>query len=199
MDDADNAGDVLFFATPSDFRKWLDNNHDKLDEQWVGYYKKASGIASITWPESVDQALCYGWIDGLRKSIDDKRYKIRFTPRRPDSIWSAVNLKRIEELIALSLVEPPGLAIYEQRDIEKIKKYSYERQTVAFDQAFLTRLKSNTAAWKFFQALPPSAKKQTIWWVMSAKREETRQRRFDKLLECSENGQRIPQLRRPGK
>ena len=150
--------DVTFFPTPEDFRKWLAENHDQHNELWVGYYKKATKLPSITWPESVDEALCYGWIDGLRKSIDDKSYKIRFTPRRPNSIWSAVNLKRIKELIAEGRIQKAGMAIYEQRNPEKAEIYAYERKNIKLSKEYAAQIKANPKAWAYFEALPPSAK-----------------------------------------
>ncbi len=185
-----------FFPTQKDFRQWLEEHHDKVDELWVGYYKKATGTPSITWPESVDEALCFGWIDGIRKSIDEASYKIRFTPRRPGSLWSAVNLKRVAELIELDLMRPAGTAVFEKRDVKKIERYSYERESVRINPGYEKKIKENPEAWAFFQKLPPSAKKATVWWLMSAKREETRLRRLDVLIQCSQEGQRIPSLRR---
>ena len=185
-----------FFKKPSEFRKWLDKNHDREKELWVGFYKKASKIPSITWPESVDEALCYGWIDGIRKSIDDVSYKIRFTPRRPTSIWSAVNIERMEELKSLGLVKAPGLAAFDERQVERSKIYTYERANVVLDQEYEKKIKANKKAWAFFEALAPSYKKNSIHWVMSAKKEETRLRRLEILIKSSEEGQKIPQLRK---
>ncbi len=125
----------IFFAAPADFRAWLAANHATAGELWVGFYKKATGRPSITWPESVDQALCYGWIDGLRKSLGDESYAIRFTPRRPGSNWSAVNLKRVAELIELGQMQPAGLAVYDGRDPAKAEQYAYERNHAALDAA----------------------------------------------------------------
>ena len=185
-----------FFPTPEDFRKWLKDNHDKEEVLWVGYYKKATGIPSMTWPESVDQALCYGWIDGLRKSVDEKRYKIRFTPRRPTSVWSAVNIKKMEELTQAGLMQPAGLAIYAKRKDKKSRGYSYEQNEVELAPEYESKIKENVTAWTFFENLAPSYKKASIRWVMSAKREETRLRRLRILIESSEEQQKIPQLRR---
>lgn len=186
--------EVLFFPTPADFRKWLAENHEILQEQWVGYYKKASGVPSITWPESVDEALCFGWIDGLRKTIDDKRYKIRFTPRKPRSNWSAVNIKRIEELKQLGLVQPAGLAAYEKFKDGKSAQYSYEQKNPELNPAYLEKIKEHPNAWQYFEALAPSYKRASVWFVMSAKREETRLRRLNILIESSAKGEKIPML-----
>lgn len=144
----------------------------------------------------MDQALCYGWIDGLRKSVDDQRYKIRFTPRRPDSNWSAVNIKKMKELTEKGLMQPAGLAIYEKRTENKSEVYSYEQKKVKLDPAFEAKIKANPKAWAFYEALAPSYKKASIRWVMSAKRAETRQRRLKILIQSSEEQQKIPQLRR---
>jgi uncharacterized protein YdeI (YjbR/CyaY-like superfamily) len=178
---------IRFFKTQNDFRKWLEKNYNKKDEIWVGYYKKKSGKASIDWPQSVDEALCFGWIDGLRKSINTESYKIRFTPRKPGSIWSAVNLKRAKELILLGLMQPSGLKVFNNKDEKKINRYSFERENVKLDKEYEKRFKSNKKAWEFFQSMAPSYKKTTLWWVMSAKREETRLKRSKILIECSES------------
>lgn len=185
----------IFFSTPEDFRKWLEKHHEKEELLWVGYYKKATGIPSMTWSESVDQALCFGWIDGLRKSVDNKRYKIRFTPRRPTSNWSAVNIKKMEALTKAGLMRPEGLAAYAKRKAEKSKIYSYEQDEVVLDPAYKSKIKAHPKAWQYFDQLAPSYKKASIRWVMSAKREETRLRRLRILIESSEGQQKIPQLR----
>lgn len=185
--------EAKFFASQSEFRDWLSKNHDKVDELWVGYYKKATGIASITWPESVDEALCHGWIDGLRKSIDKKRYRIRFTPRRPHSNWSDVNVKRVAELKKLGKMKPAGLRAFENRK-QRTTPYSYERDDVALSKEFEEELRSNDKAWAYFHALAPSYKKMSIHWVMSAKREETRRRRLGILIDSSAKGEKIPPL-----
>ncbi len=187
---------ITFFATQYDFRNWLKDNHDKAEAVWVGYYKKASGKPSMTWSESVDQAICYGWIDGIRKSIDDISYKIRFTPRKPGSVWSAVNIRKVEELTKNGLMQPAGIAAYDKRSVEKSKIYSYEQKNASLPEAYEAKIKANKNAWTFFRALAPSYKKASIWYVVSAKKEETRLRRLDILIESSENGEKIPPLRR---
>jgi uncharacterized protein YdeI (YjbR/CyaY-like superfamily) len=186
----------IYFLTPEDFRAWLSEDHGSVEELWVGYYRKATGTPSITWPESVDEALCYGWIDGLRKSVDGERYKIRFTPRRETSVWSAVNLKRMKELIVLGRVAPGGLAIYEARDPAQGEGYSFEQLKAALPAAQKGTFQANAKAWAFFQSQPPGYRKQATWWVVSAKREETRARRLVTLLADSEAGVRIKQFRR---
>lgn len=180
-----------FFKTPPDFRKWLDANHAKSKELWVGFYKKNSGKPSIDWPESVDEALCFGWIDGVRKSIDEECYKIRFSPRKPSSIWSAVNNRNVERLIKEKRMQPAGLKAYEARKEYRSGIYSYEQRSPELVEPYLGKLKRNKAAWKFFQAQPPSYRKMMNWWVVSAKQEETRLKRLDKLIEESAQGRRM--------
>lgn len=184
-----------FFKDSQTFRKWLEQNHETKAEQWVGFYKKATGKASITWPESVDQALCYGWIDGLRKKIDESSYMIRFTPRKKDSHWSQVNLKKIEALKKQGLMQPAGLEIFKARDQRKIAGVSYERKQVKLAPAYLKQFKSQHLAWADFEGRRPSYKKQCIWWVMSAKKKETQLSRLAQLIDCSAKGEKIPPLR----
>ena len=184
----------LFFSTPEDFRKWLAANHNISKEQWIGYYKKATGKASITWPESVDQALCFGWIDGLRKKIDEERYMIRFTPRKPRSHWSAVNVKRVEELKKQELMQPSGLAAFAKKEKNKTAQTGYEQKKVVLSESYAQQITANSKAWEYYQQLRPYTRKTTDWWVMSAKREETRKRRLNTLIECCERGEKIPQF-----
>ncbi len=164
-----------FFKTPEAFRKWLTAYHANAKELWVGFYKKGSGRASITWPESVDEALCFGWIDGIRKSIDEDSYKIRFTPRRSGSVWSAVNIRNVEKL---NKENRSGIYSYEQRSADLVEPY-------------LGKLKRNKPAWKFFEAQPPSYRKLMNWWVVSAKKEETRLKRLDQLIDASAQQRRL--------
>jgi len=190
--------DPTFFPAPEDFRAWLEDNHASEAELWVGFYKVATGRPSITWPESVDEALCFGWIDGLRKKLDDESYVIRFTPRKPTSNWSAKNLSRIEELISEGRVRPAGLAIYQARDPDRSKVYSFERRKEAkLDADQEARFRADEAAWEFFQSQPPGYRRTAIHWVISAKREATRTRRLGILIEDSAAGRRIAPLRRP--
>ncbi|MEQ9467619.1 MAG: YdeI/OmpD-associated family protein [Ekhidna sp.] len=185
-----------FFPTPNDFRNWLKENHELETELWVGYYKKATGKPSITWPESVDQALCFGWIDGIRKKYDAEAYQVRFTPRKPTSHWSHVNIKRMEELKKANLVTPAGLAAYAQRDPKNTGQASFEQKNVALSAPFEKQLKANKKAWDYFNnQLAPSYRKQSIHWVMSAKREETREKRFQTLLDCSTEQTKVPPLK----
>ena len=184
-----------FFKDQKFFRKWLAKYHQTKNEQWVGYYKKGSGKASMTWSESVDQALCYGWIDGLRKSIDDISYMVRFTPRKKGSHWSLVNLKKVDELKKLGLMEPAGMAIFEARDRKKVALAAHEQKQVTLDPAYLKELKSNPAAWQDFESRTASYRKQCIWWVMSAKKKETQLSRLATLIICCAEGKKVPPLR----
>jgi uncharacterized protein YdeI (YjbR/CyaY-like superfamily) len=184
--------DPLFFATPDELRAWFAANHTSTAEMWLGYYKKDSGKASVTWPESVDQALCFGWIDGLRKSIDGESYKIRFTPRKSNSTWSAVNIQRVAELTEQGLMQPAGLAAFEKRKAENSVIYSYEQSSESsLPDEYLHQLQANEAVWAFFQAQTPSYQKGAIHWVMSAKKEETRLKRLATLIDDSQQGQFI--------
>ena len=191
--------DPTFFATPSEFRAWLEENHARIPELSVGFYKTGSGRPSITWPEAVDQALCFGWIDGARRGIDDVSYKIRFTPRKTRSFWSAVNIKRVGELAALGQMTTAGTRAFEQRAGERSGVYSYEQsKTVRLDDAYELRFRANEQAWSFFTSQPPWYQRAAIWWVVSAKREETRLRRLAALIEDSERGRTVGPLTRPG-
>jgi len=187
----------IFFKTQSAFRAWLEKNHATKKELLVGFYKKSSGRPSITWPEAVDEALCFGWIDGVRKSIDEARYTIRFTPRTARSVWSAVNIKRAKELKKQGLMHPAGIAAFARRSEEQSRIYSYERKRAALDPAFEQRFRANKRAWAFFESQPPSYKKAAVWWVVSAKREETKLRRLDALIDHSGRRERVPPLTPP--
>lgn len=189
-----------FFATPAEFRAWLEAHHESVKELWVGFYKKGSGKPSITWPESVDEALCFGWIDGLRKSIDDVAYRIRFTPRKSRSTWSAININRVAELTQLGRMHPAGLKAFAERVEDNSVIYSYEQRKLAeLNAAAEQQFRANQAAWEFFQAQTPSYRNAAIWWVVSAKQEATRQSRLAKLIEDSQHGRTLPQLARPKK
>lgn len=180
-----------FFATAQDFRDWLEKNHDKADELLVGFRKRHTRKPSMTWPESVDAALCYGWIDGIRRTLDDESYTIRFTPRRRGSIWSAVNIDRATELIKLGLMRPAGLREFEKRDEKRSRIYSYERESAAFDPADEKRFRANKAAWKFFSAQPPGYRRLATFYVVSAKQPATRLRRLERLIAASGNRKRL--------
>jgi len=185
---------IEFFRSRADFRKWLERHHETSPELWVGYFKKSSGQESVTWPESVDEALCFGWIDGIRKRVDEISYTIRFTPRKAGSIWSAVNIKRVVELGDQGLMKPAGLKAFQARKENRSGIYSYEQRSGKLDEPYEGRLRKNQAAWDFFASQPLSYRKAAIWWVVSAKKEETRLRRLDKLGEDSAQGRRIPQF-----
>lgn len=187
---------VLFFATPDEWRSWLAENHEQAQEVWVGYYKTNSGKPSLTWSQSVDEALCFGWIDGVRYSIDEISYKIRFTPRRPGSNWSAVNIKKVEEMIARGRMTPAGLKAYEARKPDKSGVYSYEQARPQLDPAYEEELRGNAAAWQFFQSQPAWYRRTAGHWVMEAKREETRRKRLATLIEDSAQGKTIGPLTR---
>jgi len=187
-----------FFATPDEFRSWLEQHHDDQKELWVGFYKKGSGRPSITWPEAVDEALCFGWIDGIRKSVDADSYANRFTPRTARSTWSAVNIKRAKELQRDGRMSPAGLKAFSARSDERSAIYSYEqRHGAVLEPEHERRLRANEAAWEFFQAQPPSYRKAAAWWIVSAKKEETKERRLATLIECSALGRRVPPLTPP--
>ena len=181
-----------FFESPSEWRRWLERHRDKARELWVGFYKKGSGKLSITWPESVDEALCFGWIDGLRKSLGPESYMIRFTPRKPRSIWSAVNIKRAKELIAEGRMSPAGLKAFEARSDERSAIYSYEqRKNAQLDPADEKQFRANSKAWEFFEQQPPGYRHLTMFWITSAKRPETRQKRLNTLIAYCTKGKRI--------
>jgi uncharacterized protein YdeI (YjbR/CyaY-like superfamily) len=159
-----------FFATPGDFRRWLMRHHALERELWVGFYKKDSGRPSLTWPESVDEALCFGWIDGVRKSLDADSYVIRFTPRRPGSIWSNVNTRRAQELIRTRRMKPAGLRAFKARDPEKAGRYAFEQRLhPRLDSAAEARFRANAAAWRFFEEQPAGYRRIVLWWIVSAK------------------------------
>lgn len=181
-----------FFTSPDEFRDWLDKNHDTATEVFVGFYKTNSGKPSITWPESVDVALCFGWIDGVLKPIDNDSYSRRFTPRKANSTWSAVNINKMEDLITKKLVRPAGMAAYEKRKESNSKIYAYEQENPeALPEVFEKEFKANKGAWEFFMKQAPWYRKQMIHRITSAKQEKTKQSRFEKLLNASAEGKRI--------
>jgi len=182
---------ATFFATPEKFRAWLEKNHETATELLVGFYKRGSARPSITWPESVDEALSFGWIDGVRKRIDDESYTIRFTPRRASSIWSANNIRRVEELTKLGRMRPAGIRAFERRSEKRSAIYSFENAPRTLPPEFEKRFRSNRKAWRWFNEEPPWYRRVAIYWVTSAKREETRQRRLAQLITDSEQQRRI--------
>lgn len=183
-----------FFKTPKDFRRWLAKHHATEAELLVGFYKVDSGKPSITWPESVDEALSHGWIDGVRRRVDDEAYTIRFTPRKATSIWSTVNIRRMAELIAEGRVAAAGLAAFERRDEKRCEVYAYERKNAAFDADMLAAFQKDKKAWTWFATQAPYYRRVTAHWVSSAKRPETRAKRLGTLIDCSRKGMRIPGL-----
>jgi len=182
---------ITYFHSPADFRKWLEKHHATEQELLVGFYKKDSGKPSITWPESVKEALCFGWIDGIRRNVDAESYSIRFTPRKRTSTWSAINIKYAAELIEQGLMQPAGLEAFKQRRENKSGIYAYEQRTAEIPEPYLGQLKKHKAAWKFFDAQPAGYRKQMSWWVVSAKQEETRLKRLEKLIAESAAGRRL--------
>jgi uncharacterized protein YdeI (YjbR/CyaY-like superfamily) len=182
-----------FFKTPAELRRWFRMNHATCAELWIGYYKKGSGRDGVSYKQAVDEALCFGWIDGLVRSVDEVSYTNRFTPRKARSPWSAINIARAQELIAERRMQPPGLAAFERRSDEGSGPYSYEqRKTAALSPAERRVFKTNPAAWAFFSSQTPSYRRIAAWWIQSAKRDETRQRRLAVLIDASARGQLAP-------
>jgi uncharacterized protein YdeI (YjbR/CyaY-like superfamily) len=187
----------IFFPTLAEWRAWLEKNHAGFEELWVGFYKRDSKRPSITWPESVDGALCFGWIDGVRKSIDASSYMIRFTPRKPRSTWSAINIKRVKELSKSGMMHAAGLSAFEKRDSDRSAIYAYEqRKSATLPPSFEKKFRQNTEAWAFFQLQAPWYQRTSTYWVVNAKKEETQAKRLDILIECSARRKNIPPLDR---
>ncbi len=182
---------LVFFPTQKHLRKWFEKNHKKEKELLVGYFKVSSGKPSVTWSQSVDEALCFGWIDGIRRSVDEESYCIRFTPRNPKSNWSAINIRKVEELTKLGLMKPEGLKAFSFRKEEKSKIYTYENPEVLLDKSFEKLFKANKKAWKFFQTMTPTYRKVTSRWVMSAKQESTKLKRLNELINDCATGRNI--------
>ncbi len=185
---------IVFFVSASEFRQWLTASHAVAAEIRVGFYRKESGRAGITYAEAVDEALCFGWIDGLRKRVDEVSYAIRFTPRKARSIWSVVNTKRVGELKQLGRLHAAGLKAFAARDPKRSGVYSFENETRSFDAAGLKQFRAHKNAWKFFQLQAPWYRRTATWWVVSAKKAETRSRRLDRLIADSEKGVRLAHL-----
>ena len=179
---------AVYFATPAEFGKWLGKNHAAEAEILVGFYKRDSGKPSMSWPQSVDEALCYGWIDGIRRRVDELRYTIRFTPRKVGSIWSAVNIRRAEELTRAGRMRRAGVKAFEARSETRSRVYSYEQKHEGLSEPYAGALRKNFAAWKFFESRGTWYRKKASWWVMSAKKEETRTTRLAKLAAASARG-----------
>jgi uncharacterized protein YdeI (YjbR/CyaY-like superfamily) len=187
--------DATFFATPAELRAWLEEHHATATELWLGYYKKAAERETITWAQAVEEALCFGWIDGKVQTIDELRYRQRFTPRRRNSNWSAVNIAKIAELREQGRMTPAGEAAFEARREDRTAVYSYERRHEArFDKEQLAAFRANKVAWAWFGRQSSSYRALATFWVVSAKRPETRAKRLASLIECSAEGQRVPAL-----
>ena len=177
-----------FFSTPEKFREWLEQNHDRASELLLGFHKKSSGKKSVTYAEALDEALCFGWIDGVRKNLDETSYTIRFTPRKPRSIWSNVNVRHVERLKKEGRMHAAGLETYARRDPERTGIYAFENDPKKLSPAYEKTFRQNKKAWKFFEEMAPSLKRVSIYWIMSAKKEETRLRRLKHVIENSEKG-----------
>ena len=187
--------DITFFKSSSEWEQWLEENHDDAKELWVGFYKTNSNEGGITYQEALDQALCFGWIDGVRRNVDEVSYTIRFSPRKAGSNWSTINTNRAAELSNLGLMRPAGLEAFKRG--EERRRYSYEEPVRKLDAAYEDRLRARPDAWDFFSAQPPSYQRVVSWWVMSAKKEETRLRRLGLLIDYSARGERLPMLTSP--
>ena len=181
-----------YFDSPAAFRKWLAKNHATQRELLVGFYKRDSGKQGMTYDQSVEEALCFGWIDGVRKSVDEARYTMRFSPRKPKSKWSQVNIRRVEKLMAQKKMTKAGMDAYDARVNETGIEYSYEVRRYSLDPRYQKKFESKKRAWKYFNEQPPWYRRVTVFWVMSAKKEETRERRLETLIECSAKGEWIP-------
>lgn len=182
---------VIFFATQDEFREWLELNHNRETELLVGYYKVGSNKPSMTWSQSVDQALCFGWIDGIRRSIDEESYCIRFTPRKKTSIWSDINIKKVEELTQKGLMKPPGLVAFSHRKEHLTTVYSYMKNPAELSSVFLAQFQNNPTAWDYFNTQAPSYKNAMINWIMSAKQQKTRESRLEKTIMVSAEHKRM--------
>jgi uncharacterized protein YdeI (YjbR/CyaY-like superfamily) len=199
---AGSTAKARYFRSAAEFRRWLERNHAGESEITVGFYKKGSGKKSITFREALDEALCFGWIDGVRHSVDDERYVNRFTPRTPRSYWSAVNIARVWELNAEGRMHAAGRRAFGWRDEQRAQADASLRAKPEFSREETVRFRKNRAAWSFWESLPPGFRRNATWWVVSAKRDETRKRRLATLIEHSARGERIavltpPRARRP--
>lgn len=182
--------EVTIFGSAAEFRAWLEANHDRVEALFIGFYKKGVDAVAMTYPESVDEALCFGWIDGITFRVDDEVRAVRFTPRRRTSVWSAINIAKIAELRAAGRMRPPGLRAFEERDPRKDQRYSYERPPQDLPDAWLDRFRADAGAWDFWERQSPSFRNLAAHWIMSAVKAETRERRFATLLEESRAGRR---------
>jgi uncharacterized protein YdeI (YjbR/CyaY-like superfamily) len=186
--------DATYFASPAEWREWLAQNHNWETELVLALRKKGASKGGITYREALDEALCFGWIDGITRRIDEDYYGVRFTPRKARSVWSAVNIKRVGELIAEGRMQPPGLKAFEGRDPALANRYSFENEARTLDGEYERQFRANAEAWRYWETQPPGYRKTATFWVLSAKKEETRQRRLATLIECSANGERLPAI-----
>jgi len=192
----DERSHPVYFAAPAEWRDWLAAHHASASELLVGFHKTGTGRPTMTWPQSVDEALCFGWIDGVRRRVDDERYSIRFTPRRATSIWSAVNIRRVGELEGEGRMHDAGRAAFARRRENRTEVYSYEQRPRTFEEPLASTFRAHEAAWQFFEAQAPSYRRAAIWWVVSAKRDATRQKRLAQLIDDSANGRRLAMFAR---
>lgn len=185
---------LRFFGTAGELRRWLEKNYSKSEELWIGFYKKDSGKGGITYAQALDEALCYGWIDGIRKKLDEESFTTRFTPRKPKSIWSNVNVGHVARLTKEGRMQPPGIAAYEKKNDARSGIYAFEREIAELEPQMLKQFKRERVAWKYFDAQPPYYRRLASWWVISAKRDETRMKRLEQLIELSAREERLPQF-----
>jgi uncharacterized protein YdeI (YjbR/CyaY-like superfamily) len=188
--------EATYFSSPEEWRRWLARHHATARELLVGFYKAGTGHPTMTWPQSVDEALCHGWIDGVRRRVDEERYTIRFTPRTATSTWSAVNIRRMAELEAEGRVQPAGRAAFARRQERRSGVYSYEQRPEAFPEPYASALRRKAKAWAFFERQPPSYRRAVIWWVISARQEATREKRLAELIADSTRGTRLARFTR---
>lgn len=192
-----NHGRAVHFDTAQAFRVWLEKNHASAGELWIGFFKKSTKKQGATYAEALDEALCYGWIDGVRYSVDEMSYKIRFTPRKPKSIWSLVNVRHVQRLKKAGKMAEPGLKVYEAREQHRTGIYAFEQKRPGLSEKYKRIFRANVAAWQFFSSQAPWYQRTAGFWVSSAKQEETRQRRLAELMADSEKGKRIDRLNYP--
>lgn len=192
-----NHGRAVHFDTAQAFRVWLEKNHASAGELWIGFFKKSTKKQGATYAEALDEALCYGWIDGVRYSVDEMSYKIRFTPRKPKSIWSLVNVRHVQRLKKAGRMAEPGLKVYEAREQHRTGVYAFEQKRPGLSEKYKKIFRANTVAWQFFSSQAPWYQRTAGFWVSSAKQEETRQRRLAELMADSEKGKRIDRLNYP--
>jgi uncharacterized protein YdeI (YjbR/CyaY-like superfamily) len=189
-----NKDRLRFFRTPAELRRWLAKNHDRSTELWIGFYRKDSGKGGINYAQALDEALCYGWIDGIRKKLDDESFTTRFTPRKPTSIWSNVNIAHVARLTKEGRMQPPGHAAFAKRTSERSGVYSFERESAELEPQMQKEFRKHRNGWKFFESQPPYYRRVASWWVISAKRDETRSSRLQQLITRSDLQERLPQF-----